>query len=52
MRLNSCAITDVSRASTARCVKVTRAGLESLRESRKVLDSMWKGLDSKLRSVR
>jgi PadR family transcriptional regulator, regulatory protein PadR len=35
-----------------RCVKVTAAGLESLRESRKVLDSMWKGLDPKLRSVR
>ena len=34
-----------------RCVKITRAGLESLRESRKVLDSMWKGLDPKLRGV-
>ena len=34
-----------------RCVKVTAAGLESLRESRKVLESMWKGLDSKLRSA-
>jgi PadR family transcriptional regulator PadR len=34
-----------------RCVKVTGAGLESLRESRKVLDSMWKGLDSKLRGA-
>lgn len=32
-----------------RCVKVTGAGLEILRESRKVLDSMWKGLDPKLR---
>jgi DNA-binding PadR family transcriptional regulator len=35
-----------------RSVKVTGAGLESLRESRKVLDSMWKGLDPKLRSAR
>ena len=34
-----------------RCVKVTAAGLESVRESRKVLDSMWKGLESKLRSA-
>jgi DNA-binding PadR family transcriptional regulator len=35
-----------------RCVKVTRAGLASLRESRKVLDSMWKGLDPRLRGAR
>ena len=34
-----------------RCVKITGAGLESLRESRKVLDSMWKGLDHKLRGA-
>jgi PadR family transcriptional regulator len=34
-----------------RCVKITRAGRESLRESRKVLDSMWKGLDPKLRGA-
>ncbi|MPY89735.1 MAG: PadR family transcriptional regulator [Luteitalea sp.] len=35
-----------------RCVKVTRGGLESLRESRKVLDRMWKGLDPNLRGAR
>jgi DNA-binding PadR family transcriptional regulator len=34
-----------------RCVKITGAGLESLRESRKVLDRMWKGLDPKLRGA-
>jgi PadR family transcriptional regulator, regulatory protein PadR len=34
-----------------RCVKVTRSGLASLRDSRKVLDSMWKGLDPKLRGA-
>ena len=34
-----------------RCVKVTDAGLDSLRESRKVLDKMWKGLDPKLRGA-
>jgi DNA-binding PadR family transcriptional regulator len=34
-----------------RCVKITGAGLDSLRESRKVLDSMWKGLDPGLRGA-
>jgi PadR family transcriptional regulator, regulatory protein PadR len=28
-----------------RCVKVTRAGLDSLRESRQLLDVMWKGIE-------
>jgi PadR family transcriptional regulator PadR len=32
-----------------RCVRVTAAGIESLREARQVLDSMWKGLDRGLR---
>lgn len=35
-----------------RCVKVTPAGLDSLRASRHVLDRMWKGLDPHLRSGR
>lgn len=35
-----------------RCVRVTRAGLESLRESRQLIDRMWKGLDPNLRSSR
>ena len=35
-----------------RCVKVTRAGLEALRESRQLLDRMWKGLDPGLRGNR
>jgi len=35
-----------------RCVKVTRAGLDSLRESRQVIDRMWKGLDPGLRGSR
>lgn len=35
-----------------RCVKVTRAGLALLRESRQVLDQMWKGLDPDLRGNR
>ncbi len=33
-----------------RCVKVTPVGLESLRTSRQVLDSMWQGLDHSLRT--
>ncbi len=32
-----------------RCVKVTAAGRDSLREARQVLDRMWKGLDPGLR---
>lgn len=32
-----------------RCVRVTPAAIESLRLSRQVLDSMWKGLDPGLR---
>lgn len=35
-----------------RCVNVTRAGLEMLRESRQVIDQMWKGLDPRLRGNR
>ena len=35
-----------------RCVRVTRAGLESLREARQAMDQMWKGLDPKLRGIK
>jgi PadR family transcriptional regulator PadR len=35
-----------------RCVRVTPAGLESLRAARQVLDRMWKGLDPGLRGIR
>lgn len=31
-----------------RCVKVTRAGLTLLRDSRQAIDNMWRGLDPKL----
>ena len=34
-----------------RYVRVTRAGLEGLRASRKALDSMWRGLDIDLRGA-
>jgi DNA-binding PadR family transcriptional regulator len=35
-----------------RCVKVTRAGLQTLRESRHALNQMWHGLDPRLENVR
>jgi PadR family transcriptional regulator, regulatory protein PadR len=35
-----------------RCVRVTAAGLDSLRAARQALDSMWKGLDPGLRRTR
>ena len=35
-----------------RCVKVTRAGLQTLRESRQVIDQMWSGLDPRLEKIR
>jgi DNA-binding PadR family transcriptional regulator len=35
-----------------RCVKVTRAGVETLRDARQVIDQMWKGLDPGLRTSR
>jgi PadR family transcriptional regulator PadR len=35
-----------------RCVKVTRAGLALLRESRLALDRMWQGLDANVRRTK
>ena len=35
-----------------RCVKVTRAGLHTLRESRDAVDQMWSGLDPRLEKIR
>jgi DNA-binding PadR family transcriptional regulator len=35
-----------------RCVRVTRAGLASLKSTRQLLDSMWKGLDPDFRATR
>jgi PadR family transcriptional regulator, regulatory protein PadR len=35
-----------------RCVKVTRAGLHALRESRLAVDQMWHGLDPRLEKIR
>lgn len=34
------------------CVKVTRAGLASVREARQAMDRMWQGLDPALRKSR
>ena len=47
-----CAPTPERGGKARRCVKVTRAGVESLREARQVLDRMWKGLDRGLRGNR
>jgi len=35
-----------------RCVKVTRTGLQALRESRHAVDQMWQGLDPRLEKIR
>ena len=35
-----------------RYVQITRAGVESLRATRKVIDQMWQGLDLDLRGIR
>ena len=35
-----------------RCVKLTKAGLQTLRESRQAVDQMWSGLDPKLEKIR
>ena len=35
-----------------RCVRVTPAGVDLLRESRQAIDRMWKGLDPGLRGTR
>lgn len=35
-----------------RCVRVTRAGQAQLRESRQVLEQMWRGLDANMRGTR
>jgi DNA-binding PadR family transcriptional regulator len=35
-----------------RCVKVTRTGLQALRESRLAVDQMWHGLDPRLENNR
>ena len=35
-----------------RCVKVTKAGLQALRDSRAAVDQMWSGLDPTLEKIR
>ena len=35
-----------------RCVKLTPAGVQTLRESRDAVDQMWHGLDPKLEKIR
>ena len=35
-----------------RCVKLTKAGVHTLRESRAAIDQMWRGLDPRLEKIR
>ena len=35
-----------------RCVKVTRTGMQSLRDSRQAAEQMWQGLDPRLEKIR
>jgi DNA-binding PadR family transcriptional regulator len=35
-----------------RCVKITKTGLQTLRESRQAVDQMWSGLDPRLEKIR
>lgn len=35
-----------------RCVKLTKTGVQTLRESRQAVDQMWSGLDPKLEKIR
>jgi DNA-binding PadR family transcriptional regulator len=35
-----------------RCVKLSRAGLQALRESRHAINQMWSGLDPRLENIR
>jgi PadR family transcriptional regulator PadR len=44
--------TQARGGKSRRCVKVTRAGLQALRESRLVTDRMWRGLDPRLEKLR
>jgi DNA-binding PadR family transcriptional regulator len=34
-----------------RCVKLTRTGIQTLRESREAIDQMWRGLDPRLEKL-
>jgi len=34
-----------------RCVKVTRSGVQALREARQAADQMWRGLDPRLEKI-
>ena len=43
---------DTRGGKSRRCVKVTRSGLQMLRESRQALDQMWRGLDARLDKTR
>lgn len=44
--------TDERGGKARRCVKLTRAGVRALRESRHAIDEMWRGLDPQLKEIR
>lgn len=44
--------TDERGGKARRCVRLTRAGAQTLRDSRHAIDRMWSGLDPKLREIR
>jgi len=44
--------TEARGGKARRCVKLTRAGVQTLRESRHAIDEMWRGLDPQLRDTR
>lgn len=44
--------TEARGGKARRCVKLTRAGVQTLRESRHAIDEMWRGLDPQLKAIR
>src|ERR687895_122308 len=44
--------TEERGGKSRRCVKLTRTGLQALRESRHAVDQMWHGLDPRLEKIR
>jgi PadR family transcriptional regulator, regulatory protein PadR len=44
--------TDARGGKARRCVRITPAGIETLKQSRLVIDRMWKGLDPRLDRIR
>jgi hypothetical protein len=41
-----------ARRQVAPCVKVTRPGMQALREAKQAAEQMWQGLDPRLEKIR